>query len=912
MIKDARWSDAATLLDEILASDRDFFFRPDLRKNNWRSIKTEASRLIGTLPPVGREAYALQFRSRAERLLKQAIASNDSSGVVAVARRWFHTPAGQQATMLAALEALEAQQPLAAAAWLDRLKASGAQGFEPTLAIMRAKAWWLAGDRKTAIDILEKVRGSGAATARIGGKDVSLSFAPDAAAALLESIAGRASSALSRQDSEWWLHRGDAARNAVSTATRPLLVPRYRVPLTRHPEEARLLEKRRKLFADRDMPLLPAGKPLAVDGLIVLHTPMGLLAVDFETGKRVWLQTGGAAALWADGRGAGEGGADGVEEAERDETGSMQSVFGDATSGAISSNGRFIFAVETDPLDAARASAPNGMRRIIGGPGRTAGNVLSAYDATAKGALRWRLPVAKKVRDEAGADAEVWYMGAPLTIGDQLFVLVEERGEIRLDVLNAADGGLLWSQPLAELDEEQTADGTRAQLRRMAGLSPSFAEGVLVCPTGAGAVVAVDLATRTLLWASNYAVPAEQAAQVMRFGIRVQIGGLNGRGGVVVNGPLAGGGPASGGGWRDATAILASGRVILGAVDSEKLQCLDLRSGAAAWEVPRNQALYVAGVVDGRVILVGRHAVEALSLADGKRVWNKPTDLGAASPSGRGIVTPGRLFLPVDAPEVIEIDLRDGSIAGRSPARSGVVPGNLVAYRGEVVSQGVDSLDVFHQAAPLEERIETALKRQPPDPWALLWRGQLDLDRGEIVAGMRCIREARAVQPDRIPADIVGDALLFAMRRDFAAAAPIWRETQRGDDDELPHSKALLCLAIDSFLQTDDLAAAWQSCRDFLALSLPEGSSTAGAIRSQTAGDQRPLNAVELLTDTTDASLTVSEPRWFQGRMATLRDKAPAELRAEIDAFVAGRARELLDPATLDPDRLGQFVDYFG
>jgi hypothetical protein len=80
--------------------------------------------------------------------------------------------------------------------------------------------------------------------------------------------------------------------------------------------------------------------------------------------------------------------------------------------------------------------------------------------------------------------------------------------------------------------------------------------------------------------------------------------------------------------------------------------------------VPRNQGLYVAGVVDGRVILVGRHAVEALSLADGKRVWDKPADLGTASPSGRGIVTQGRLFLPVDVPEVIEIDLRDGSIAG--------------------------------------------------------------------------------------------------------------------------------------------------------------------------------------------------------------------------------------------------------
>ena len=142
LIADKRWSDAAILLDEILSSDRDFFFRPERDQATWRSIKAEASRLIGSLPQPGSEAYALQFRARADRLLQQAIASGDAAGVVAVARRWFHTPAGQRATMLAAIEALESNQPLAAAAWLDRLSAEGAASFEPTLTVMRAIAWW--------------------------------------------------------------------------------------------------------------------------------------------------------------------------------------------------------------------------------------------------------------------------------------------------------------------------------------------------------------------------------------------------------------------------------------------------------------------------------------------------------------------------------------------------------------------------------------------------------------------------------------------------------------------------------------------------------------------------------------------------------------------------------------------------
>ena len=61
-----------------------------------------------------------------------------------------------------------------------------------------------------------------------------------------------------------------------------------------------------------------------------------------------------------------------------------------------------------------------------------------------------------------------------------------------------------WSQPLAELDVEQMITSPGSRGRRLAGLSPALADGVLVCPLGAGAVVAIDIATRTLLWAHRY------------------------------------------------------------------------------------------------------------------------------------------------------------------------------------------------------------------------------------------------------------------------------------------------------------------------------------------------------------------------------------------------------------------------
>jgi len=897
LIKDGRWSDAATLLDDTLAADRDFFFRPDQRQNTWRSIKTEAARLVGELPPPGRDAYALQFRARAERMLQQAIATGDATGVVEVARRWFHTPAGQRATLLAAIAALESNQPLAAAAWLERFDTATTNAFEPTLSVMRATAWWRAGDRDAAVAILEKKRTAAATLTRIGGKEVSLSFAPGGAAALLNSIAGEPSAASGRRASEWWLPRGDAARNACPTASRPLLVPRYRVPLTRHPEESRLLEKRRKFYADRDMPLLPAGMPVAVDGSIILHTSMGLLAVDFESGKRVWLQAGGAA-MPADTAPLAEGAGEGEEEGQGGVSGPLHRVFHDGTSGLVSSDGRLVFAIEGDAA-IPRPVTARALRGLENGALRE-GNVLSAYDIAAKGALRWRRPSSENSNDSDAVAAEPWFMGAPLPIGDQLFVLVEEKGEIRLDVLDASSGSPLWSQPLAELDEEQQVDSRETRLRRMSGLSPSFSEGVLVCPTGAGAVVAVDLATRTLLWAYNYATTGDRSREGLGMnGVRVQI-----RGGIRINGQLqiSFDSAATAGGWRDNSPILSAGRVILTPAESEQLHCLDLRSGAVQWTRPRDGGVHVAGVVDGRALVIGRHTVDAVSLGQGKSLWAKPTSLASSRVSGRGILTRERLYLPLDTPEVVEIDIRDGSIDGRSPARGGVVPGNLLAYRGEVVSQGVDSLDVFHQAAPLEERIETALGRQPNDPWGLFWRGQIDLDRGRIVDGLRSIQQASATEPERIPVEMVADAILFGLRRDFVAAAPVWREMSQAGI--LPKSKAMLGIAFDSYLNAGDLAEAWNACRQFLALSLETATD-----------DGAPPTLVD---DGTDPALTVSEPRWFQGRLADLLAKAPESLRAEIDARVA----DFLEPApetptparqaSADLDRWQRFVDYFG
>lgn len=841
------WADAAALLDEILADDRDAFVVTVSGDGTRRSIRSEATRLITTLPPSGREAYSLLCRGRADRALADAVASEDTAGVVAVARRWFATPAGRRAAVITAQAALEADDPCTASAWLERLAASGDPAWKPTLTLMRAVAAVRADDRPTAERLVEEARRMPATVGRIGGREVAAS-GDRPSTAWLDRFAPRA---IREPAGDWLLARGDAARNAVVEATEPLLVPRYRVPLTRHPEESRLLEKRRRaLVADGGL-AVPAGTPLAIAGTLVMQTPLGILGIDFETGKRVWLTSAVAATRVS-----------AVEAA-------LGRGFDDATSGGLSSDGVRVFAVESQP-DALTPAGDAGLGiGLDAQDGRwVGGNTLTAYDVTARGEVSWRLPRADlgdASRDDA---AREWFMGAPLVVGRDLFVLVEAHGQVRVDVLDAADGTVQWSQPLADLEERQSAASPDGYARRLAGFTPALDEGVLVCPIGGGTVVAIDLTARALLWAHSYRLAAGRGEEPGNARLR----GLTGE----LREPATG---RTGDPWP----VIASGRVFLMPYDAEGIVCLSLRDGAAAWQRPLRGRRQIVGVVDGSLILVGGDGVDAVAIDTGRQRWTRPHPPGI-HPSGRGLLTDARLFLPVDAPGVVEIDLADGRLVAQHAVRGGGVPGNLIAVRGEVISRGIDSLDVFHQTAELESKVETAGRDERPRPWGDYWSGQLELTHGAVGPALERIRGAAASA--RASPVAIADALVFAMRRDFASAATAWRSWDDAGEAAAVTPDVLRSV-IDGSLRKRDDATAWRACQ---------------RLASATAGGPTP----GLISDPSEVGLEVDPNRWARGRLTDLASRADASLRRQVDELIdrmGGRVdRSAGEPATAQGD----------
>src|SRR2546423_6366245 len=91
-------------------------------------------------------------------------------------------------------------------------------------------------------------------------------------------------------------------------------------------------------------------------------------------------------------------------------------------------------------------------------------------------------------------------------MGGKLYLLVEKNQELRLICLdpakdpNKGENPISWSQALAAAKEKILNDVGR----RMRVAPLAYGDGILVCPTNAGAILGVDLLSHSLVWARPY------------------------------------------------------------------------------------------------------------------------------------------------------------------------------------------------------------------------------------------------------------------------------------------------------------------------------------------------------------------------------------------------------------------------
>jgi len=912
LLEQGRHGEAVRYLGAILDGPEDFFFQLSKDAPVHRSLKGEARRLIGRMPPKGRELYELQYGARARQMLAEAISAGDRNRLADASRQFFHTRAGYEATLLLGLDHLDHGRPLAAALTLQGLRQSipSADPFEPTLSLAAATSWLQAGspDKARAALATLKQQGDGRAVT-IGGRQVPW-FTKDAeATAWLVEQVGPQHAAGEDHTERWAMFRGSPSRNAASSGGGPLLNVRWRVPIADGRLEEQHLQRLQRGYLERGMAALPGLHPLVVDDVVLIRTMRELLAVDFRSGKRLWL----------DGPDVIEGPWETVTirnnananplagGAPRPGTGLEFRVWDDAAYGTLSSDGRLVFSIEglDEGIIGTATSAALGINRMSSRATPTkAFNRLSARDIHT-GRLKWHL--GGPADEFALPQAETFFLGPPLPLTGQLYVLAEVKGEIRLLALDAQSGNLLWSQQLAVAQRSVLSD----RGRRLAGASPSYSDGILVCPTSAGAVVAVELATRSLLWGFRYKRPNVNnryspmlAVQMARYPVAQQ--------------------PQR---WRDATACIAEGRVLVSPVEWDTLHCLSLIDGEHLWEYRRQDDLYVACVHRGNVVLAGRRGVRALSLHETEQqtetvqaleivggtgrtvqreikvVRPKPAWGGrtvalpeGSMPSGRGFRSGDRYFLPLSSAQVMAIDLVAGKAVSTSKSRKGNVPGNLVCYKGKIISQSFDGVENFYQLDAARREADRRLAQDGDDPEGLSLQAEILLEEGEPAEAIALLRRAYDVEKRlETPVgagrrlrtrELLRDALLRGLQTNFAAYRDRAEEIEQLIDDSGQRAKYLRLMASGLRQQRQ-----WQAALDHY-LKLIDLD-----------GQRRQIEPIS-------SARSVRSDRLIRAEVATLRSEADDEAAAAIDRVVEARMQTALQEPNLLP--LQRFLDYFG
>lgn len=833
--KDIPWKTVCPLLQNILDARSDSFFvfkeqvgdRDEIRRI---SVKTEANRIISAFPKAGLEFYQQLYGAEGERLLKHAVENGyEVAALSDLSQRYFHTRAGGEATVLLGTIHLDRGNYLEAAHAFERLltRPASEELLTPRTLFKAALAFRRSGDPKHT----DLSKATWEKAERPIGRDGLMigrrTFNVDQLKAELERPIQvvHTTGALS----DWPLRLGNAARNAVVQGGPPFLDPIFRpVPMlagdSSDEANAWIKSKLEPLFnrdnADKTKSALPlpAFFPLTAQDKVIFRTYAGVSAVAtrdhtshgtlVRAGDLMWRQLAdvGLYQLMTTG-----GVGDDIQArtdaqqwwGQYPQLGVSSILFENPLLGALAHDGQNVYFVDDVAIPPPPVVSAPEFGFQGGGPQyRQSGALANAIRAgrlvavnMQTGKVAWELgrlpppprpderpaapqqqplPIPPRLSDDEADKTtssfqlcvDAVFLGPPLPLNGKLYVVVEQAGVMRLlcldpRVLVAGYPGrkeivpaLVWSQRLGKPNSTLPQDS----VRRYQGVFLAAADGIMICPTNSGVVVAVDIMSRSLLWGRAYKKNAPAAPRTPNWD-------------PVTGRPIP---PPQlpNNRWRASAPVISGGRVVITAYDSDKIECLDLRTGRPVWEVPRKETdLYLGGVVNDKVIVVGQDRVRAYHLH--KTDPNAPTtpqlawESAEAIPTPTGHGAPGKTvyFVPVrqanagkdtvPAAEIWAINLENGKIESKTVARKrgesaeliryGL--GNLVFQDGLVYAQSAWELAVFPQLEEKRREMDRRLAANPKDPVGLADRGELDLDDGKKLEAVSHFKEALKNNP---------------------------------------------------------------------------------------------------------------------------------------------------------------------
>ncbi|HEV8004189.1 MAG TPA: PQQ-binding-like beta-propeller repeat protein, partial [Planctomycetaceae bacterium] len=833
-------------------------------------VAWEANRLLGRLPIAQLETYRLRHEAQARELDRAARRSGNWDQVIDVATQFFHTETGQQASNAIGNFHFDRGEFGLASLWYGRLLDSNPPWSRDLKWRLKVALTLRESGNITASDeLLRQIRTDGAdGPIGVGGDSIK-------ADALMRQVPGMENVGSAVLD-QWLQFQGNARRAANPAGGDPLLLTRWSHASTQNKHVIDQLDSLSQDLTDLGRAAIPVAIPLTIKDRIAFRTLRDVHVVDATTGKLLWetrpqlsedalvagrpLQFdfeerfGGFRRFrggpWNTEFVGGEGSADGHPL-----TGLL---FRNPNFGLLASDGTRLFAIEDDAV-IMHGPSGSGFQPIADGPDgqRTMrpGNRLAAYDLVT-GREVWSLGGQANGESFDLALAGSFFFGAPLVDAGELFVVAERDLDVRLYSIDPESGAVRWSQLLAHSDNKIEQElGRRWRTAQVA-----YSDGILVCPTTVDWLVGVDRLDHSILWMHRYSAPRPQSERREREqgDTLVQPTELNSH-------------------WCPSAPVIAGNRVLYTPAEESNAICLDLATGALRWRYPKGEdQLYLAGLHEGSAILVGKTTVTALSLDTGKAQWTASLDESQTPPSGRGVISSGRLYLPLRGGALCTIDLAHGKLVETTQVLAGSKPlGNLTLYRGMMLSLNAYGLTAFEQREAIERQIAQRRATDPHDEWASVKRAQIALLHNDPTGALMSLDQVDAghLEPllSRSYRKALFEALTDSVRHDYATGdrpfARLSQLAQTGDERLLVgRLEAERAVATGKF---GEAFAAFQK----LALTERRGVMIA-----------RP----------DDPHVTVDFDAWIAGRLFETWQKLSTAERARVDVALSGEAERVL------------------
>lgn len=923
-VKDKDWAQAVKALQTVLDSKEDHYVqvRDDdatgRQTMRWTSVKFEANNLLGGMPVDGLEVYETAYGAPAKAMLDEAKEKGDREKIAEVAQRYMHTKSGIEANELLATLYLARGQNFMAALRFEKLLAMHPERaklgdltlFKAALAFRRA------GDQRSFEQTWRKLETN---LAEVGGLKVG---DETVALAKLQEVLNEARRVEEVGLGDWLMVRGNVTNTAQANGSpplldqklfaRPMLLDTYDGTQDADQTAKARVDAALKQAADQHLPVIPGFTPVASQGLLLYRSYRGLNAVCLREMK----EPGGKLLKPGD-----------IKWRSIDLDSSLTSVlernsvkdkvglwlnqyanipgfadllYENTTLGTLSSDHKYVYMID----DLAVPPLPNLFQPYMWNSPQNSSAELKAL-IVRNNLMAINLTSGKLVWDtkEEPLFENSHFLGVPISVGGKLYVLNEKNNgsanpmgdsELRLVCIEPPKTEKerpKIHQPIQLLGMVQQQHRVVQDLsRRVYAAHLAFGEGILVCPTNAGEVFGVDLMTRSLVWSYPY---REQAPPPLPFS-----GQPFPRPFPVPPQPRPNLGTTAIGNWKSAPPAIADGKVVFTAPDAHSVHCINLRDGTYVWKKAQMDGdLYLAGVYQGKVLIVGKNAVRALDLKDGRQLWYLPT---GDIPSGYGVASKNVYYLPLRKSEILAIDVEKGVIKAHNRAAAGdVTPGNLVLYDGAVVSQTATELAVYPQLVARLEEARKNLQADPDNLEKLVTYGEMLLKDGQVHAAVETLLKVTAKNPPVALAKRARDRLFEALtdlhQVDFSKASPkylaefkaLTQVPENNREQQVRLSKYYRIVGQGREAQ-GNLVEAFQMYKDFGAL---------------------PLHRETGIASLEDPSHKVPVNVWLRGRVSAMMAKATPEQREPLERKIADEWQAV--EAKNDPDAIRSFVGMF-